>query len=160
MPTIYLSHFLLQLIPESLLTILFGYGFARKKADKKLFLAGLKLAVIAYALGMLLPIRKETATILIFVAAGMLMIFYNKIDILKALISCFLLLALFIAAELFNVWVLISLLKVDESFLKSLFESYSFTLWLYGLPGLVAKSAVVAAFYVLRTRNSHKSRAA
>ena len=150
MPQIYWLHLLFQIFPEALITILFGYAFQRRKVDLKLLIASVALTILAYIFGILLPIRKETGSILIFIAAALIMILYIKIDVIKAVLSCVSLLAIFIIAEFFNVWVLISVFKIESSLLGEVLTTYSMKRWLYGLPNLVIKSAVVLGVYILR----------
>jgi hypothetical protein len=150
MPQIHLSHLLLQLLPEALLTILFGYAFQRRRVDSKLPVAGGVLAVCAYFFGIVFPVRKETGSILIFIAAALIMILYNKIGVIKAVFSCFTLLAVFIIAELINVWLLVSVLQVDQELLRQIFTIYTLKRWMYGLPNLLIKVAVVLGVYLWR----------
>jgi hypothetical protein len=58
MVQIYWSFFLLQLLPEAFLTILFGYAFQRRKVDIKFPIASVFLALLAYVINFMLPIRK------------------------------------------------------------------------------------------------------
>jgi hypothetical protein len=144
-------------LPEAFLAILFGYAFQRRKVDIKFLIAGIILAIIAYIINFIFPIRKEFCSILIFAISALILITYNKIELLKAVFSTLSLFIIFIISEFVSVLILLYILKMDQNFLKEILDTYSITTWLYGLPNLIFKFLSVTGFYIYRVWDGKKN---
>lgn len=160
MPNNYIAYYFLQFIPETFLTILFGYAFAHKRIDARFFVSGFALSVVSAALVFGLTVNQiitqQIATILMFVSSALLLILYSKIDVLKAIISNILLLIIFIVVELANYVLLVSAFGVDEQFLNDLIRTFTIQKWVYGLPNLLLKLVVIPLFYIIMIRTGKK----
>jgi len=160
MPYGYIGHYLLQLVPETFLTILCGYAFARKRLDIRFLISGFALSIISATLvfGFVVNqiMTQQIATILMFVSSALLLALFSKIDVLKAIISNILLLIFFILVELANYILLVSVFGVDEKFFSVLIKTYTIQKWIYGLPNLLIKLIIIPLFYIIMIRTGKK----
>lgn len=143
--------FLLRGIPESFLFILAIYVFSKTKLDKnKYIISSLLYAISTYTIR-LLPIDYGVHTILSLLFLGFLIIYYNKIDSIKALSSTIFIYLIQILSEGTNV-LLLNIMKIDINKLVS----DPFTKIILGMPSLILSYLIVLTFYYFFRKSAKK----
>ena len=143
--------FLLRGLPESFLFILAIYVFSKTKIDKnKYIISSLLYAISTYAIR-LLPIDYGVHTILSLLFLGFLIIYYNKIDSIKALSSTIFIYLIQILSEGTNV-LLLNIMKIDINKLVS----DPFTKTILGIPSLILSYLIVLIFYYFFRKSTKK----
>lgn len=144
--------FLLRGIPESFLFILAIYVFSKTKINKKIYIISSLLYAIATYIIRLLPINYGVHTILSLLFLGFLIIYYNKIDSIKALSSTIIIYLIQILTEGVNV-VVLNIMNVN---IEKLVDN-PFTKTILGIPSLLLSYLIVFIFYYINRKKEENN---
>lgn len=139
--------FLLRGIPESFLFILAIYVFSKTKINIKIYIITSLLYAISTYVIRLLPINYGVHTILSLLFLGFLVIYYNKIDSIKALSSTIIIYLIQILTEGINVL----LLNVMDINIEQLVDN-PFIKTMLGIPSLILSYLIVLIFYYINKK--------
>lgn len=139
--------FLLRGIPEGFLFILSIYVFSKVNINKKRYIISSLLYSITTYIIRLLPINYGVHTILSLLFLGILIIYYNKIDVVKALRGTIIIFLIQFLTEGINV-ILLNIMSIDIDNLSNdpLMKSA------LGIPSLLFSYLIVCLFYFINKR--------
>lgn len=139
--------FLLRGIPEGFLFIISIYVFSKVSINKKkCIISSLLYSANAYLIR-LLPINYGVHTILSLLFLGVLIIYYNKIDVIKALRSTIIIFLIQFLAEGVNV-LLLNAINIDINNISN----DPLTKSILGIPSLLISYLVVIIFYFINNK--------
>lgn len=139
--------FLLRGIPEGFLFIISIYVFSKININnKKCIISSLLYSANAYIIR-LLPINYGVHTILSLLFLGVLVVYYNQIDVIKSLRSIIIIFLIQFLAEGVNVLILSAInININSFSNNPLMKS------ILGIPSLLISYLVVVIFYFINNK--------
>jgi branched-subunit amino acid transport protein AzlD len=137
--------FIIRGIPEGFLFVLAVYTFSKTYINvKKYLFSSILFAVIVYTIRQL-PIQPGAVTILNLIVLICLMVFINKVDILKAIRAGIIIMIIGFICEGVNVVIIQFLLGKEQ--LNIVFSNPTLKV-LYGIPSVLIFGCIIVIFYL------------
>ena len=135
--------FLLRAIPEGFLLILGVYVFSKKQIDRNQYLISSIVSSVVFFFIRKLPINNGVNTIIIIIYLILLSVFYNKIDLYRAVRSVISIFIVQFASEAINLvgLKLILNLNLDIIFVDPIMRNIA------GIPSVVITAIITYIFY-------------
>lgn len=140
--------FFVIVIPDAFFFVLAGYAYSRLKIDtKKYVLSSCLLALIGYV-ARLLPIQSGIHTILDLIGLMILLIFINKIDVIKAITSAVIIFIIIFISEGVMFSILTSGFHMDLELIKNDPNIRIIS----GIPSFIFIAIIVGGYYLILSK--------
>ncbi|MCM0648008.1 hypothetical protein NBE98_06435 [Clostridium swellfunianum] len=138
----------IRLLPEGFLFMFAAYVLTRASFDRKKYMVSVILLTLGGFLVRSLPIHNGIHSILILVLFIILLVYINKISVIKAIRAGVITMLIMFISEGINVAIIQFILKKDVNviFKDSILKN------IYGIPSLIIFFSVVALYYFSTAR--------
>ncbi len=144
--------FILRALPEGFLVILAIYIFSKTDIDKKKYLVTSIIFSITTYMVRLLPINYGVHMVLSVLILLLIVVSYNKIDVVSSIKSIIFIYLIQFVSEAINV-LLLNFMNID---LESQFENPIYKS-IIGIPSLIITGIIILIFYIInKNRRKYK----